>query len=670
VSDAGARIAELRTEIRGHDHAYFVDDNPTVDDATYDALMRELRALEEANPDLVAADSPTQRVIGGLREGLVEVRHLQPMLSLANARDESELQAWDERVRRLLTLAGVTEPPRYVTEPKIDGLAISLIYRDGAFSLGATRGNGEVGEDVTANLRTVRTLPLSMDDPSPPPLVEVRGEVYLPTAAFARLNEERAEQGLPLYMNPRNTAAGSLRQLDPAKSAARPLALWCYAVGALEGVTFDSHHAALDWLRERRFPVNPLTRIHDSIDDVIAECRSIGERRPSLPYEIDGVVVKVDALAMQRALGAVGRDPRWAVAFKFPATTRTTKLLDIGINVGRTGALNPFAILEPVEVGGVTVKLATLHNEEDIHRKDVRIGDTVIVQRAGDVIPQVVGPVLDLRPDDARVFAMPERCPACNEPVEKPEGEAVHRCVNPRCPSRGVELIKHFVSRGAMDIEGVGEKLVFRLFELGMIAKPSDLYRLTADDLLPLDGFQERSAANVIASIASSKQRPFGAVVFGLGIPHVGGVNAQSLARHFGSITALREASAEDIAAVPGIGMVIAEAVVTWFGDPDHQAFVDDLAAAGVRLELAAEERPRDDGPLQGSTFVITGTLSIPRAEAERRIIEAGGKVVGSVSAKTSYVVAGSEAGSKLQKAEKLGVEILDEDGLTALLGG
>ena len=555
-----------------------------------------------------------------------------------------------------------------MTELKIDGLAISLLYRDGQFARGATRGNGEVGEDVTANLRTVRVLPLVMPDPDPPALVEVRGEVYLPTQAFARLNAERAEQGLPVYMNPRNTAAGSLRQIDPAVSARRPLSLWCYAVGALEGVEFDSHHAALDWLRERQFPVNPQTKIHDSIDGVRDECRRVGEERASLPYEIDGVVVKVDSFAMQRALGSVGRDPRWAVAFKFPATTRTTKLLDIGVNVGRTGALNPYAILEPVEVGGVIVKLSTLHNEENIHLKDVRIGDTVIVQRAGDVIPQVVGPVLELRPADARIFSMPERCPACDQPIAKPEGEAQHRCVNPRCPSRGAELLKHFVSRGALDIEGVGEKLVVRLFELGIVQRPSDLYRLTAEQLLELDGFQERSAANVIASLEASKERPFGAVLFGLGIPHVGAVNAQLLARHFGSIAALQEASEEDIAAVPGVGMVIAEAVVTWFGDPDHQALVADLQAAGVRLELAEDERPAADGHLAGKTFVLTGTLSAPRGEFEQRIVAAGGKVVGSVSAKTDYVVAGSEAGSKLQKAEKLGVAVLDEQGIEALL--
>jgi DNA ligase (NAD+) len=667
---AEARIAELRTQIRAHDHAYYVNDAPTADDATYDQLLRELRELEESHPELVAPDSPTQRVAGGLREGLVEVRHLQPMLSLANARNEDELVAWDERVRRLLAAAGITEAPRYVTELKIDGLAISLLYRNGAFVQGATRGNGEVGEDVTANLRTVRVLPLAMPDPDPPALVEVRGEVYLPTAAFARLNAQRAEQGLPVYMNPRNTAAGSLRQLDPAVSSRRPLAVWCYAVGALEGVEFDSHHAALDWLRDRAFPVNPQTKLHDSIEGVREECRRVGEERGSLPYEIDGVVVKVDSFAMQRALGAVGRDPRWAVAFKFPATTRTTKLLDIGVNVGRTGALNPFAILEPVEVGGVIVKLATLHNEEDIHRKDVRIGDTVIVQRAGDVIPQIVGPVLELRPDDARIFTMPERCPACDEPVAKPEGEAQHRCVNPRCPSRGVELIKHFVSRGALDIEGVGEKLVTRLFELGMIQRPSDLYRLTAEDLLALDGFQQRSATNVIASLEASKQRPFGAVLFGLGIPHVGSVIAQSLARHFGSLAALQAASAEEIAAVPGVGMVIAEAILTWFGDPDHQALAADLGAAGVRLELTEDERPPPDGHLTGRTFVLTGTLSAPRGEFEQRIVQAGGKVVGSVSAKTDYVVAGTEAGSKLAKAEKLGVPVLDEAGIEALLQG
>jgi DNA ligase (NAD+) len=660
--------ARLRAEIARHNHAYFVEDNPTIDDQSYDALLARLRAVEQAHPGLITPDSPTQRVGGQIREGFAEVRHPQAMLSLANARDLDQLAAWEERVRRLLEAAGVGEPPRYVTEPKIDGLAISLVYRDGLFERGATRGDGETGEDVTANLRTVRQLPLRMHGDGGPSLIEVRGEVYLPRAAFARLNQERAERNLAVYMNPRNTAAGSLRQLDPAVTATRPLAVWCYGVGAAEGIEFASQHAALDWLRDRGFPVNPLTRLHSSFDGVRDECERIGAMRAELPYEIDGVVVKVDDLAMQRTLGSVGRDPRWAVAFKFPATTRTTKLIDIGINVGRTGALNPFAILHPVEVGGVIVKLATLHNEEDIHRKDVRIGDTVIVQRAGDVIPQVVGPVLDLRTGEERVFHMPERCPACDEPVVKPEGEAQHRCVNPRCPSRGVELIKHFVGRSAMDIEGVGEKLVFRLFELGLVVRPSDLYRLTAAQLLELDGFQERSASNVIAAIDASRTRPFGAVLFGLGIPHVGEVIAQALARHFGSIDALQAAGAEEIAAVEGIGMVIAESVAAWSADPEHAALVDDLRQAGVRLEVSDAERPSAGGLLAGKTFVITGTLIRPRTEVEQLIQAAGGKVTGSVSARTDYVVAGDKPGSKLDRATALGVAVLDEDALLALL--
>ena len=665
----GERAATLREQIRSHDRAYYVLDQPTVDDATYDGLIRELRAIEEADPTLVTPDSPTQRLGGAVQGGFTEVRHLKPMLSLANARDPDELQAWDDRVRRLLEQAGIADQPQYVTEPKIDGLAISLLYRDGLFERGATRGNGEVGEDVTANLRTIRSLPLVIDDPSPPALLEVRGEVYLPRAAFDRLNEERAAQGLAVYMNPRNTAAGSLRQLDPAITATRPLALWCYAVGALDGVAFESHHGALGWLRDRGFPVNPRTAVHPDIAAVQEECRQVGETRATLPYEIDGVVVKVDSLPAQRALGAVGRDPRWAVAFKFPATTRTTRLIDIGINVGRTGALNPYAILEPVEVGGVIVKLATLHNEEDIHRKDVRIGDTVIIQRAGDVIPQVVGPVLELRDGTERIFRMPERCPACDEPISKPEGEAQHRCVNAACPSRGAELLKHFVSRGALDIEGVGEKLVVRLFELGLVARPSDLYRLRVDDLLPLEGFQERLAANVIASIAASRERPFANVMFGLGIPHVGFVTAQSLARHFGSIDALAAATAEEMATVDGIGMVIAEAVAGWFAADEHVELITELRAAGVRLELAPDERPRE-GPLTGKSFVLTGTLTVPRADVERRIEGYGGKVVGSVSAKTDYVVVGEAAGSKRATAEKLAVAILDEAALNDLLDG
>ncbi len=666
MSDA-PRAAELRELLRRHNHAYHVLDQPTVDDATYDLLLRELQSLEEADPALRTADSPTQRVGAAASTAFAEIAHLQPMLSLANARDIDELVAFHERVVRLLAAAGIDEPPTYVTEAKIDGLAISLLYRDGVFERGATRGNGEVGEDVTANLRTVRTLPLSFGDPQAPTLVEVRGEIYIPRAAFDRMNDERAAHGLPVYMNPRNTAAGSLRQIDPRQTATRPLALWCYAVGVLDGVAFASHHEALAWLGARGLPINPLTAVHRSIESVVAECARIGELRPSLPYDIDGVVVKVDAIAMQQALGSVGRDPRWAVAFKFPATTRTTRLLDIRVNVGRTGALNPYAVLEAVEVGGVTVRMATLHNEEDIHRKDVRVGDTVIVQRAGDVIPQVVGPVLDLRPDGAVPFAMPERCPACSEPIVKPDGEVQHRCLNLRCPSRGLELLRHFVSRGALDIEGVGDKLVARLFELGLIARPSDLYRITQEQLEGLDGFKERSAANAVASIAASRGRPFGRVLFGLGIPHVGEVIAQAVARHFGTVDRLAAASAQEVADVEGVGSVIAEAVVGWFADADNAALVADLVALGVNLELGADERLAV-GHLTGTAFVITGTLSVPRAELEARIVAAGGKIAGSVSACTDYLVAGEAAGSKLAKATRLGVAVLDEAGIVQLL--
>jgi DNA ligase (NAD+) len=666
-ASAARRVDTLRQEIRRHDHAYYALDAPVVDDATYDGLLRELRGLEEQYPSLVTPDSPTQRVAGTAQAGFQEVRHLQPMLSLANARDAAELLAWCDRVDRLLSQAGVQTPPRFVTEPKIDGLAISLVYRDGQFERGATRGDGEVGEDVTANLRTIRSLPLSISDASPPALVEVRGEVYLPRRAFDQLNAERAERGLAVYMNPRNTAAGSLRQLDPRITAQRPLALWCYAVGATDGVRFESHHDALTWLAARSFPVNPLTGTHHTIEAVIAECQRIGEQRATLTYEIDGVVVKVDDISMQRVLGSVGRDPRWAIAFKFPATTRTTRLVDVGVNVGRTGALNPFAILEPVEVGGVTVKLATLHNEEDIHRKDIRIGDVVIVQRAGDVIPQVVGPVREKRTGAERVFKMPADCPACGHPVVKLEGEAAHRCLNPRCPSRGVELVKHFVSRGALDIAGVGEKLVQHLWDEGRISRPSDLYRLTVDDLLALDGFQERSAENVIRAIAASRARPFAHVLFGLGIAHVGEVTARMIAQQFGSVSALRVAGADEIAAVPGVGMVIAEAVATWFADPDHQQEVDALEKAGVRLVGETAAGAAGTG-LSGKSFVITGALSVSRGDVEERIRAEGGRVVSTISAKTDYLIVGDTPGSKLDKARTLGVTILDEQALERLL--
>jgi DNA ligase (NAD+) len=665
---SAARAAELRTQLRAWDRAYYLDDAPVVDDATYDAALRELRALEAAQPELIEPDSPTQRVAGGVSGGFSEVRHLLPMLSLANARDDDELMAWDVRLQKLLGETGEAEQPAFVVEPKIDGLALSLVYRDGLLERAVTRGNGEAGEDVTANVRTIRAIPLSIDDPNPPALIEVRGECYIPLEAFRRLNEERLDAGLPVYMNPRNTAAGSLRQLDPAITAERPLSFWSYAIGALEGIAFASQSEALAWLSERGFPVNPRIQRMVGIEAVREACHAIERDRESLDYDIDGAVVKVDDLALQATLGAVGRDPRWAIAFKFPPTTRTTKLLGIEINVGRTGALNPFAELEPVEVGGVVVRHATLHNEEDINRKDIRVGDTVIVQRAGDVIPQVIGPVLEDRTGAEQVFRMPDDCPACGEPVVKNEEDAKHFCVNPRCPSRDIEGIKHFVARSAMDIDGVGEKLIERLYELELVRRSSDLYALTVDDLLPLEGFQETSARNTVEAIAASRARPFGNVLFGLGIPHVGLVTAQAITRAFGSMERLVEAGAEEIAEVDGVGMVIAEAVAAWCADPERQAEVAALAAAGVTLTLNEDELPVE-GPLTGMTFVVTGTLAgMSRDEAHAAIERLGGKTTSSVSKATSYLVAGEKAGSKLAKAEKAGVPILDEAAFIALL--
>ena len=666
------RAAWLRRELERHNRLYYADDAPEVDDATYDRLFRELVALEEEQPELRTPDSPTQRVGGIAASGFEQVRHLQPMLSLANARNSDELLAWDVRVRRGLEASGRADALRYVTEPKIDGLAISLVYRDGLLERGATRGDGIIGEDVTANLRTVRTVPLRLElaeGETPPALVEVRGEIYLPIAAFARLNEERAAQGLATFMNPRNSAAGSLRQRDPAQTASRPLALWCYAIGAREGLELSSHSEALAWLSAHGFRVNPLTAHHESIESVVAACAELGERRADLDYDIDGVVVKVDAFADQELLGVVGRDPRWAIAFKFPPTTVVTRLLDIGINVGRTGNLNPYAMLEPVVVGGVVVKLATLHNEDDILRKDIRIGDHVVVQRAGDVIPQVVGPLTARRDGHERVFSMPANCPACGTPVVRDEGEVRHRCPNPSCPSRGLEALRHFVSRGALDIDGVGEKLVARFWELGLARRPSDLYRLTVADLLPLDGFAETSAENAIASIDASRRQSFARVLFGLGIPHVGFVTAEALARQLGSMDALRNAGLQEIEAVEGVGPIIADAVAAWFADPDHAALVDELAAAGLTMETPLEERAPALGPLTGMSFVLTGTLERrTREEAAAEIVALGGKVTGSVSKKTSYVVAGESPGSKLAKAESLGVEVLDESGFETLI--
>ena len=654
--------------IEHHNQLYYVRDEPEIGDDEYDALLNELRAIEEEHPELRAPDSPTQRVGGKPLDKFHPVEHLQPMLSLANARNEDELRAWDARVRKL---AGEEAPEiTYGTEPKIDGLAISLVYENGVFVRGATRGDGEIGEDVTQNLRTIRVIPLRIEDA--PPLLEVRGEVYLPRSAFARLNEERAAAGEPTFANPRNSAAGSIRQLDPALAASRPLSMWCYGIGATDGITFERHSESLQWLRDRGFQVAPDTKVHTDLESLVAECRRWESDRESLDYEIDGVVVKVDDLELQRSLGVVGREPRGAIAWKFAPMTATTTLRSVMWNVGRTGHMVPFANLEPVQVSGVTVKLATLHNEEDLKRKDVRDGDEVIVMRAGDVIPQVVSPTPQAQRKRRRspVPQAPEHCPACNEPTSKPEGAVWTICTNrANCPGQLFQAVKHFVSKGAMDIDGFGEKQASRFLQEGLIKDVADIYSLEEEQLTGLEGFGAISARNLLDAIDGSKQVPFFRVLYALGIPGIGYVNARTLAGQFRSMKKLMEATPEQIVATPGIGEVLAETIVDTLADERTRELVARLAE-----HLKMEEEgpiPGTEGPLVGKTFVITGTLpDLSREKATELIEAAGGKVTGSVSKKTDYVVAGAEPGSKLAKAQDLGVDVIDKDALVALLDG
>jgi len=687
-AEISKRVDELRRELEHHNHLYYVLDQPEISDADYDALFAELKELEEKYPELQSPDSPTQRVGAEPLAAFEQVRHPQRMLSLANARNEDELEDWHRRAGKLLAEAGIEpESAAFVTEPKIDGLAVSLIYENGRLARGATRGNGEVGEDVTTNLRTIGAIPLSLHlqaDEKPPAVVEVRGEVYLPLAAFARFNEERAATGEPTFANPRNAAAGSVRQLDPRIAARRPLSIWCYQVGYTEGLELESHWHALEWLTAHGFKVNPMVERHERFEDVLAACRAWEERRAALDYDIDGAVVKVDAYTMQEALGVVGRDPRWAIAYKFAPSTAVTKLLEIGINVGRTGALNPYAIMEPVAVGGVTITHATLHNEEDIQRKDIRLGDWVVVQRAGDVVPQVVGPVIQKRTGSEKVYRLPDECPSCGSHTVRPEGEVVVRCPNKSCPSQIVESIKHFVSKGAMDIDGVGEKLVTNLFNLGLISNMADLYCLKPEDLIGLEvshtfnkqgtripqRLQETSVKNIFKALEASRERPFHRVLFALGIRHVGAINAQLLARNFGDVDSLMSASEEEISQVEGIGPVIAEAVREFFDEPHNRETVERLRVAGLRFQVEpAAESGAGAQPLAGKTFVLTGTLAnLGRAEAREKIEALGGKVSGSVGKGTDYVVVGENPGSKLRKAEELKKTVLDEEQFLELL--
>jgi DNA ligase (NAD+) len=751
LQEAKLHVEELRSQIAYHDYRYYVLDSPEISDAEYDELMRELRRLEEQHPELITPDSPTQRVSGQPAEAFGIVEHRVPLLSLANAFNEEELRAWHRRA------ANLVENERFdmVCEPKIDGLAVALVYENGSFVQGATRGDGLRGENITQNLRTIRSVPLTVRGDGLPPRFEVRGEAYMTRRGFEQLNEERAEEGQPLFANPRNAAAGSVRQLDSRVTARRPLDVFIYQLGWADGPTPESHWEAMQWLGSLGFKSNPNTERFHSLDEVARHCQQWVERRESLDYDIDGVVVKIDDLGLQRALGFVGREPRWAVAYKFPPTQATTRLLDIGVNVGRTGSLNPYAILEPVRVGGATVKLATLHNEDDIRRKDIRIGDTVIVQRAGEVIPQVVGPVVSRRTGQERAYSTPTKCPECGTPVVRPEGEVMSYCPNRACPAQAFRLLTHFVSRGAMDIDGVGEALCMALLKAGLVEDPADLYFLTKDQMqrtkqqvkrvissvqeavaaaeklgkaqlkvlkrltvevlsdpaevsdvaakhsltperllvlrdrvdeallpalkavgltedlawdhvLTLEKLGDKSIPKILNNINGSKERPLDRLVFALGMRHVGSEMAEILAGHFGSLDALAGASIEELGAIPTVGPKIAESVHAWFQDDSNRRLVEKLRRAGVRLEAEAAAR---EGPLSGLSFVVTGTLSRwSRNEAEGLIKSLGGAVGSSVTRRTDYLVVGESPGSKLQKAQEYGTNLLSEEEFIGLM--
>jgi DNA ligase (NAD+) len=662
------RAAELRKQLNRHAHLYYVLDDPEIGDDAYDRLLDELREIEREHPELLTPDSPTRRVGGEPVGRLEKVRHLEQMLSLGNVRSEEELRAWVERMRNHLAREGIEQPRfSYVVEPKIDGLAISLVYRDGVLERGATRGNGEIGEDVTHNLRTIGAIPLRIEDA--PALVEVRGEVYMSLRDFTALNERRAEAGESTFMNPRNSAAGTVRQLDPADAAKRPLSIWCYQVGVTEGLSFKTHHEGLDWLRAHGFRVNDGIAVLDSEDEVVAQCVAWERRRGELDFEIDGAVVKVDELELQRRLGSVGRDPRWAVAWKFAPTTAVTKLEKVMWNVGKFGDMRPYAMLAPVEVGGVTIKLATLHNEEDIVRKDIRAGEDVIVVRAGDVIPQVVSPAPHVAEHKRRppLPRPPEACPFCATPTVKVEGSIYTKCPNLLCPERIWQLLKHFVSRGAMDIDGLGEKQVDQLQKRGLVKTAADFYRLTEEQLIELEGFGAISARKLLASIEASKERPFGRVLFALGIEEVGEVTGRNLAQSLRTIDALLAAEEERIEEVPGVGEKMAVLIRAQLHDERMLELIADLREIGLRFE--EEGPPPSEGPLAGKTLVLTGTLpDWSREQATERIGAAGGRVTSSVSKKTDYLVAGDTPGSKLEKAQRLGVRVLDEAGLRGLI--
>ena len=677
LDQARERVAQLREQVSYHNYRYYVLDSPEVSDAEYDVLMRELKQLEERYPELLTPDSPSQRVGAAPVEAFGVVEHPLPLLSLGNVFSRDELSAWYRRVLRMLG----EPPPGFVCEHKVDGLAVALAYVDGRLTTGATRGDGLRGEDITQNLRTIRSIPLSVPGEAPPRF-EVRGEVFLPRDGFKKLNEERVSQGLPLFANPRNAAAGSVRQLDSRITAKRPLDIYIYMLGYAEGkATLSGHWETLEYLKSLGFKVNPNNAYLSSIGQVEDYYRTWVEKRESLPYEADGIVVKVDAFSRQRRLGDVGREPRWAVAYKFPAVQGTTRLKEIGISVGRTGTLNPYAILEPVSVGGVIIKQAALHNEDDIRRKDIREGDRVYVQRAGEVIPEVVGPIKGRRTGQEKEFSLLKKvydskkgrpaCPVCGAEIFRPEGEVMYYCSNAACPAQAQQRLEHFVSRGAMDIRGIGESLSVTLFDEGLVGDVSDLYYLKdkKEDLLNLEKLGEKSADNLLEAVDKSKGRPLARVIFALGIRHVGGETAQILAKRFSGIDELSRASREELMSVPAIGPKIADSVAAFFRQEENRRIIEKLRKAGVRLEEEAAE-PKEL-PLAGMEFVVTGRLeAFSRQEAEARVRALGGTTRSDVTRSTSYLVVGADPGSKLARAQALGIRQLSEEEFLRLLEG
>ncbi len=663
LSAAKQRVEELRAQIDHHNYRYYVLDAPEVSDAEFDRLLRELRDLETRHPELLTADSPTQRVGGSVAALFAPVRHSARLLSLDNVFDDDELVAWRDRV-----VKGLGREPTYVGEPKIDGVSIAVAYERGRLVRGATRGDGDVGEDVTANVRTIRAVPARLRGDAPPDWLEVRGEVFLRVADFDRINLEMGAAGKPLFANPRNATAGLLRQKDPTVTASRPLTVYFHGLIRIDGKSPPSYSATLAYLRELGLRTHPEAKTLATLDEVRAYVADMAARRHALEHEIDGAVIKVDRFADANELGATSKFPRWAIAYKFPPEEQTTKLRDIQVSVGRTGAVTPFAMLEPVRVGGVTISMATLHNAEEVARKGVLIGDTVVVRRAGEVIPEVVAPIPSLRDGSERAFVMPQDCPVCGTPIVRPEDEAVARCPNLQCPAQVLARIVHFASRGAMDIEHLGERTAGEMLDRGLVATPADIFYLTPEQLGQLPNFKEKSIANLSAAIAAAKDRPIDRLLSGFGIRHVGTSAARALADAFGSIDKIAAAPVEEIAAVEGVGDVIAGAVRAYFDRPETREQLERLRGAGVRLE---EQRAPRTGPLTGQTFVITGTLAaFSREEAKARIEALGGKVTNSLSSKTSYLVVGDSPGTKLDKATKLGVATLNEAAFTKLLAG